>query len=40
MTILEENDHSVILVEYNPLLYEDAEEMTGYVSLALRGAKC
>ena len=36
MTILEENDHSLILVEYNPLLYEDAEEMTEYVSQALR----
>lgn len=36
MTILEENDHSLILVEYNPLLYEDDEEMTEYVSQALR----
>ncbi len=36
MTILEENDHSLILIECNPLLYEDAEEMTEHVSQALR----
>jgi hypothetical protein len=36
MTLLEENDHSLILVEYDPLLYEGAEEMTEYASQALR----
>jgi hypothetical protein len=38
MTILEEAYHSLILVEHDPLLYEDAAEMTEYVSLALREA--
>lgn len=38
MTILEEAHHSLILVEHDPLLYEDAAEMTEYVSLAMRGA--
>jgi hypothetical protein len=38
MTILEENHHSLILVEHDPLLCEDAREMTEYVSLALRKA--
>jgi hypothetical protein len=38
MTILEENHHSLIFIEHDPLLYEDAREMTEYVSLALREA--
>ncbi len=38
MTILEESHHSIILIEHDPLLYEDAREMTEYVSLALREA--
>ncbi len=36
MTILEENHHSIIFVEHDPLLFEDAMEMTEYVSMALR----
>ena len=35
MTILEEAHHSLILIEHDPLLYEDAKEMTEYVSHAL-----
>ena len=38
MTILEETRHSIILVEHDPLLYEDAAEMTEYVSQALSDA--
>ncbi len=38
MTILEENHHSLIFIEHDPLLYEDAQEMTEYISLALREA--
>ena len=38
MTILEENHHSMILIERDPLLYEDAREMTKYVSHALSDA--
>jgi hypothetical protein len=38
MAILEEAHHSLILVEHDPLLYEDAREMTEYVSLSLREA--
>ncbi len=37
MTILEAH-HSLIFIEHDPLLYEDAREMTEYVSLALREA--
>jgi len=33
--ILEETRHSIILVEHDPLLYEDAAEMTEFVSHAL-----
>lgn len=36
MTILEENRHTVVIVEHDPLLYEDAKEMTEYVSQAMR----
>ncbi len=38
MTILEEAHHSLIFVEHDPLLYENAAEMTEYVSQALREA--
>ena len=30
MTILEENHHSFLIVEHDPLLYEDAGEMVEY----------
>jgi hypothetical protein len=33
MTILEESHHSLIFMEHVPLLYEDAREMTEYISL-------
>jgi len=36
MTILEENRHSFLIVEHDPLLYEDAKEMVDYVAQALR----
>ena len=36
MTILEEARHSLIFVEHDPMLYEDAKEMTEYVSQALQ----
>lgn len=36
MTILEENHHSFLIVEHDPLLYEDAEEMVEYVAQHLR----
>jgi len=35
MTILEEAHHSLILIEHDPLLYDDAKEMTEYISHAL-----
>lgn len=35
MIILEENHHSLIFIEHDPLLYEDAREMTEYVSVSL-----
>ena len=38
MTILEEAHHSLIIVEHDPMLYEDAQEMAEYVSQALREA--
>ena len=38
MTILEEAHHSLIIVEHDPLLYEDGQEMTEYISQAMRGA--
>jgi len=38
MTILGEARHSLILIEHDPLLYEDAREMTEYVSHALSDA--
>jgi hypothetical protein len=38
MTILEEAHHSLIIVEHDPMLYEDAQEMAEYVSQAMRKA--
>ncbi|MHB8117989.1 MAG: hypothetical protein ACYDHX_04575 [Methanothrix sp.] len=35
MTILQENHHSFLIVEHDPMLYEDAEEMVEYVAQAL-----
>ena len=36
MTILEENHHSFLIVEHDPLLYEDATEMVEYLAQALK----
>ncbi len=36
MTILEENHHSFLIVEHDPMLYEDAQEMVEYVAQALK----
>ena len=36
MTILEENHHSILIVEHDPLLYEDSQEMVGYLAQALK----
>jgi hypothetical protein len=33
---LEENHHSFLIIEHDPLLYEDATEMVEYVVQALR----
>jgi hypothetical protein len=38
MTILEEASHSLIIVEHDPLLYEDSAEMVEYISQALKQA--
>ena len=38
MTVLEETRHSIVFVEHDPLLYENAAEMTEYVSQALSNA--
>jgi DNA polymerase I len=38
MTVLEEARHSLILVEHDPMLYEDAAEMVEYVSQGLHDA--
>ena len=38
MTILEEACHSLIIVEHDPMLYEDAQEMAEYVSQAMKEA--
>src|SRR5512137_2062480 len=35
MTILEENHHSFLIIEHDPMLYEDAGEMIEYVAQAL-----
>jgi hypothetical protein len=39
MTILEENHHSFLIVEHDPLLYEDAGEMEEYLAQALKKAE-
>ena len=36
MTILEENHHSFLIVEHDPLLYEDAGKMVEYLAQALK----
>jgi len=36
MTILEENHHSFLIVEHDPMLYEDAKEIVEYVAQALK----
>jgi DNA polymerase I len=36
MTILEENHHTFLIVEHDPMLYEDAGEMVEYVTQALK----
>jgi DNA polymerase I len=36
MTILEENHHTFLIVEHDPLLYEDAGEMVEYLAQALK----
>lgn len=38
MTVLEENRHTLVILEHDPLLYEDAEDMVEYVSRAMREA--
>lgn len=38
MTILEENRHTLLILEHDPLLYEDAREMVEYVSRAMKEA--
>lgn len=38
MTILEEAHHSLIIVEHDPMLYDDAAEMVEYISHALSDA--
>ncbi len=38
MTILEENRHTIMIIEHDPLLYEDAREITEYVSHSMREA--
>jgi DNA polymerase I len=36
LTILEENHHSFLIIENDPMLYEDAGEMVEYVAQALK----
>ena len=36
MTVLEENHHSFLIIEHDPMLYEDAEQMVAYVAQALK----
>jgi len=38
MTILEEAHHSLIIIEHDPIIYEDSVEMVEYVSKAMREA--
>jgi hypothetical protein len=36
LSLLEENHHTFLIVEHDPLLYEDAGEMVEYVAQALK----
>jgi len=36
LTILKENHHSLMIVEHDPLFYEDASDMEEYLAIALR----
>jgi hypothetical protein len=36
MTIPEENHHSFLIIEHDPMLYEDAKQMVEYVGQALK----
>ncbi len=36
MTVLEQNHHTIMIIEHDPLLYENAQEMTEYVSQAMK----
>jgi DNA polymerase I len=38
MTILEEAHHSLIIIEHDPIIYEDSVEMVEYVSKAMKEA--
>jgi hypothetical protein len=38
LTILKENHHTLVLIEYDPTLYEDSTELLDYISLAMREA--
>jgi hypothetical protein len=38
MTILEQNSHTILFIEHDPSLYEDAKEMAEVVSQAMREA--
>jgi hypothetical protein len=38
MTILEENNHTILFIEHDPSLYEDAKEMAEVVSERMRDA--
>ena len=38
MTILEEACHSLIIVENDPMLYEDSTQLVEYISQALKQA--
>jgi DNA polymerase I len=38
MAVLEDSQHTLLIIEHDPLLYEDAEEMVEYASQAMREA--
>ncbi len=38
MTIFEENHHTIVMIEHDPLPYEDAQEMIDYVFQAMKEA--
>ncbi len=38
MAALEESSNTIVVIEHDPLLYEDASEMTEYISQAMREA--